>query len=55
MNGGLNLDGTVITVNNDWNSAYYGKTVLPPDVLVRGNVKNPQAAALLSTAAKAGK
>ena len=55
VNGGLNLDGTVITVNNDWNSAYYGKTVLPPDVLVRGNVKNPQAAALLSTAAKAGK
>jgi lipid-binding SYLF domain-containing protein len=53
--GGVNLDGTVITVNNDWNSAYYGKSVLPPDVLIRGNVKNPQAAALLSTAAKAGK
>ena len=53
--GGLNLDGTAITVNNDWNSAYYGKAVLPPDVLIRGNVKNPQAAALLSTAAKAGK
>ena len=34
--GGLNLDGTVITANNDWNNAYYGKSVLPPDILVRG-------------------
>ena len=44
----------MITVNNDWNAAYYGKTVLPPVVFVRGNVKNPQAA-LLTTASKAGK
>ena len=45
--GGLNLDGTVISVNNDWNNAYYGKSALPPDILVRGSVKNDQAKDLL--------
>jgi lipid-binding SYLF domain-containing protein len=50
--GGLNLDGTVITANGDWNKAYYGKDVLAPDILVRGSVKNPKAGNLLSTAAK---
>ena len=34
--GGLNLDGTVVTTNDDWNKAYYGKPVLPPDILVKG-------------------
>jgi lipid-binding SYLF domain-containing protein len=56
--GGLNLDGTVISVNNDWNSAYYGKAVLPPDILVRGSATSPQAHSLLQsidTAAKASK
>src|SRR5512143_1375749 len=38
--GGLNLDGTVVTASDDWNQAYYGKKVLPPDVLVRGDVRN---------------
>jgi lipid-binding SYLF domain-containing protein len=51
--GGLNLDGTLITVNNDWNKAYYGKAVLPPDVLVRGTASNAKADALLSAVAKA--
>ena len=46
--GGLNLDGTVISVNNDWNSAYYVKSALPPDILVRGSVKNNQANDLLA-------
>ena len=44
--GGLNLDGTVVSVNNDWNTSYYGKSVLPPDILVRGNVQNANAAGL---------
>ena len=52
--GGLNLDGTVISVNNDWNKAYYGKDVLPPDIIVRGNVSNPGAKNLLSAVAAAG-
>ncbi len=53
--GGLNLDGTVISVSNEWNSAYYGKSVLPPDILVRGSVHNKQADPLLAEIAKAGK
>ena len=51
--GGVNLDGTVISVNNDWNTAYYGKSVLPPDVLVRGSASNKGAAKLLGAVAKA--
>ena len=55
--GGLNLDGTVVKTSDEWNSAYYGKQVLPPDILVRGNVKNPQADKLLGrvSAVAAGK
>ena len=55
--GGVNLDGTVITANGDWNNAYYGKSVLAPDVLVRGSVQNKQADKLLAqvTAAAAKK
>jgi lipid-binding SYLF domain-containing protein len=51
--GGVNLDGTVVTANDDWNKAYYGKPVLPPDILVRATVSNRDAAALLSAVAKA--
>jgi lipid-binding SYLF domain-containing protein len=53
--GGLNLDGTVVSVNNDWNNAYYGKSVLPPDILVRGSVKNDQAKDLLGAVSSATK
>jgi lipid-binding SYLF domain-containing protein len=51
--GGVNLDGTVITANDDWNKAYYGKAVLPPDVVVRGAVHSKQADRLLGTITKA--
>jgi lipid-binding SYLF domain-containing protein len=51
--GGVNLDGTLITANDDWNTAYYNKRVLPPDVLVRGEASNPQAAPLINLVAKA--
>ncbi len=53
--GGLNLDGTVITANNDWNNAYYGKPVLAPDILVRGSASNKGADKLLAEVARAGK
>ena len=55
--GGLNFDGTVVTAADDWNQAYYGKKVLPPDILVRGTVHNKGADQLLSrvTAATAKK
>jgi len=40
--GGLNLEGSVISPANDWNTAYYGKDVLPPGILVRGVAHNTQ-------------
>ena len=51
--GGLNLDGTVVAAADDWNQAFYGKKVLPPDILVRGDVKNAQADKLRGEIAKA--
>lgn len=50
--GGLNLDGTVVKTTDDWNSAYYGKKVLPPDILVRMNVQAKGAEKLLADVAK---
>jgi lipid-binding SYLF domain-containing protein len=51
--GGLNLDGTVVAVANDWNKAYFGKDVLPPDILIRMSVTNKQADPLLAAVTKA--
>ena len=53
--GGLNLDGTVVAPANDWNDAYYGKKVLPPDILIRQSVHNKQADPLLAQVSKATK
>jgi lipid-binding SYLF domain-containing protein len=53
--GGLNLDGTVVSPSDEWNTAYYGKSVLPPDVLVRMNVRNKQADKLLGQVATAAR
>lgn len=53
--GGLNFDGTAVTVNGDWNKAYYGKAVTPVDILVRHTVTNPDANALKAEVAKAAK
>lgn len=50
--GGLNLDGTVISTSDDWNKDYYGKAVLPPDILILHKVMNPQAAKLQQLVAK---
>ena len=51
----MNLDGTVVTASDDWNQAYYGKKVLPPDVLVRMDVHNKGANKLLAEVAAAAK
>ena len=53
MYGGLNLDGTVVKTSDDWNDAYYGKKVLPPDILVRMSVQAPGAQSLLAEVARA--
>jgi lipid-binding SYLF domain-containing protein len=52
--GGLNLDGTVINITNDWNAAYYGKKgILPPDILVRAAAKNKGADKLIADVSRA--
>ena len=51
--GGLNLNGTLVTVNHEWNKQYYGKTVTPTDILVRRSVTNPRAERLLDKVAQA--
>jgi len=51
--GGLNLDGTVVTTSDEWNSAFFGKKVLPPDILIRANVHNKQADKLLAEVTRA--
>ena len=53
--GGLNLDGTVVTSSDEWNDAYYGKKVLPPDILVRMSVSNKQADKLIAQVTAAAK
>ena len=54
--GGVNLDGTVVSTNIPWNDAYFGKSnVLPPDILIRKTVSNPNAAPLLKDVAAAAK
>jgi lipid-binding SYLF domain-containing protein len=51
--GGLNLEGSVISPANDWNNTYYGKNVLPPDIVIRGDVRNPNGEPLAADIAKA--
>jgi len=45
--GGLSLEGSVIAVRDSLNTAYYGKTASPVDILISGSVKNPQANTLV--------
>jgi lipid-binding SYLF domain-containing protein len=51
--GGVNLDGTLVNLTDDWNKAYFGKPVQPVDILVKGTVSNKGAAKLLANVAKA--
>ena len=54
--GGLNLDGTVVSINVPWNDAFFGgSNLLPPDILIRRTVTSPRAAPLLADVVKATK
>jgi lipid-binding SYLF domain-containing protein len=53
--GGLNLDGTVVSSNTDWDKAYYGKAVLPPDILMKNAASNKGAEKLLAEVSKVAK
>jgi lipid-binding SYLF domain-containing protein len=50
--GGVSLDGAVVAVRSGLNEAYYGKKVSPADIIVRHDVSNPQAAALIENLSK---
>jgi lipid-binding SYLF domain-containing protein len=52
--GGISLDGAVVATRDGLNDAYYGRQVTSTDILVRGEVTNPQAQGLLSQVAKTG-
>ena len=51
--GGLNLDGTLVNLSDEWNAAYYGKKVLPPDILIKATARSNQADKLLAAVKKA--
>lgn len=51
--GGISLEGAVIATRDEWNQDYYGKGVRPTDILVKRTVKNPRAAGLKSSLARA--
>jgi SH3 domain-containing YSC84-like protein 1 len=44
--GGVNLEGAVIAVRDDLNTAYYDGAVTPADIIVRREVSNPMSAGL---------
>ena len=51
--GGLNLEGSVIDVADNWNRTYYGMAVLPPDILLRRTAHNPQGDRLAAEVSRA--
>jgi lipid-binding SYLF domain-containing protein len=52
--GGVNLDGTVVRSNVDWNNAYYGgSNLMPPDILIRKTVTSPKSSTLLTEVGRA--
>jgi lipid-binding SYLF domain-containing protein len=43
---GLNYDGSIVSVNDDSNKAYFGKAVSPEDIIGKNAVSNPGSAKL---------
>nr|MBS0020841.1 lipid-binding SYLF domain-containing protein [Gammaproteobacteria bacterium] len=52
--GGLNVEGSVVKVQDGLNEAYYGKPVSPIDIMITRTVGNPQAASLVEAISHAG-
>jgi hypothetical protein len=44
-----------VSSNSDWDKAYYGKAVLPPDILMRNAASNKGADKLLAEIARVAK
>ncbi|MEA2039373.1 MAG: lipid-binding SYLF domain-containing protein [Thermodesulfobacteriota bacterium] len=53
--GGLTIEGAVVAPRDKWNSAYYGKSVRPTDILILRNVSNKQANGLRKELKKTAK
>ena len=51
--GGISLEGAVVKTRGDWNDLYYDKRVTPTDILIRRDVRNPQADKLISVLTQA--
>lgn len=51
--GGVNMDGTVITIDEGRNRAYYGQPATPVDILVTRSVSNPDGARLAQAVSRA--
>ena len=49
---GLSLEGSVISIRDSWNKAYYGEEVRPVDILVTKKVSNKHSEALQSVLEK---
>ena len=49
---GMAVDGSVIAVSDDSNTAYYGKPVRPTDIIVKQSISNPKSTDLRHAAAK---
>jgi lipid-binding SYLF domain-containing protein len=49
---GVSIDGSLVSVREDSNVAYYGQPVTPVDILIRRSVTNPGAAPLLELLAR---
>jgi lipid-binding SYLF domain-containing protein len=49
---GMSVDGSIISVSDDSNAAYYGKPVRPTDIVVKQSVTNPKSADLRNAATK---
>jgi len=51
--GGINLEGAILEVRDDWNRDYYGQPVRPLDILVKRSVTNKGSAGLRQASAEA--
>ena len=50
---GVSLDGAVLKAQEEWNSAYYGKSVTPTDIIIRREAQNPHSVQLREVIVKA--
>jgi lipid-binding SYLF domain-containing protein len=49
--GGLNIEGAVIEIRDEWNESYYGEPVSPATIFVKRGVSNPNADSLRASVA----